>query len=304
MANMKTIVLSRSIRKVAVAVNLSNASWRDFLTGFFDYAKRNTHWDIRVVQSIEELERTAPGCQGIVTGLKPSPRILAVCDRNAVPLVAIGADGDNDGDLSVDEAAIVFGCDCGEWYRTDLCTGTASIICKGAAWDTPCLSPGVVGGTMLATTNYVGPMSVSFRGVLLSEVPCVHTNTPTGYFATNYTGQLTHWYVDFLGGAMAFRVKNGNYWTVDRAGHPGAYEDWSAGRLEWDIPIGWFRMLDEDDMMHVIDDYEYQTRRDTTTRPFLVGGRIDAYKQIFTISEDGTASVEKHGHMLSCLARW
>jgi hypothetical protein len=175
----------------------------------------------------------------------------------------------------------------------------ASIICKGAAWDTPCLSPGVVGGTMLATTNYVGPMSVSFRGVLLSEVPCVHTNTPTGYFATNYTGQLTHRYVDFLGGAMAFRVKNGNYWTVDRAGHPGAYEDWSAGRLEWDIPIGWFRMLDEDDMMHVIDDYEYQTRRDTTTRPFLVGGRIDAYKQIFTISEDGTASVEKHGHILS-----
>ncbi len=89
---MKKIALSKNIRKVAVAVNLSNASWRDFLTGFFDYAKRNTHWDIRVVQSIEELERTAPGCQGIVTGLKPSPRILAVCDRNAVPLVAIGAD--------------------------------------------------------------------------------------------------------------------------------------------------------------------------------------------------------------------
>ena len=175
----------------------------------------------------------------------------------------------------------------------------ASIICKGAAWDTPCLSPGVVGGTMFATTNYVGPMSVSFRGVLLSEVPCVHTNTPTGYFATNYTGQLTHWYVDFLGGAMAFRIKSGNYWTVDRAGHPGAYEDWSEGRLEWDIPIGWFRMLTEDDMMHVISDYEYENCRDITTRPLLIGGSIDAYKQIFTISEDGTASVEKHGHILS-----
>ena len=47
------------------------------------------------------------------------------CETNEV-LVAIGADGDNDGDLSVDEAAIVFGCDCGEWYRTDLHTGTAS----------------------------------------------------------------------------------------------------------------------------------------------------------------------------------
>ena len=47
------------------------------------------------------------------------------CETNEV-LVAIGADGDSDGDLSVDETAIVFGCDCGEWYSTDLRTGTAS----------------------------------------------------------------------------------------------------------------------------------------------------------------------------------
>ena len=47
------------------------------------------------------------------------------CATNEV-LVAIGADGDNDGDLSLDEATIVFGCDCGVWYRTDLRTGTAS----------------------------------------------------------------------------------------------------------------------------------------------------------------------------------
>ena len=89
---MKKIVLSRTIRKVAVAVNLSNASWRDFLTGVFDYAKRKTHWDIRVVQSIEELGHAVPGCQGVVTGMKPSPRILAACDRNDAPLVAVGAD--------------------------------------------------------------------------------------------------------------------------------------------------------------------------------------------------------------------
>ena len=30
---------------------------------------------------------------------------------------------DLDGDLSVDEADIVFGCDCGAWYRADLRTG-------------------------------------------------------------------------------------------------------------------------------------------------------------------------------------
>ena len=44
------------------------------------------------------------------------------CETNEV-LVALGADADLDGDLSVDEADIVFGCDCGAWYRADLRTG-------------------------------------------------------------------------------------------------------------------------------------------------------------------------------------
>ena len=44
------------------------------------------------------------------------------CVTNEV-LIAFGADADLDGDLSVDEADIVFGCDCGAWYRADLRTG-------------------------------------------------------------------------------------------------------------------------------------------------------------------------------------
>ena len=44
------------------------------------------------------------------------------CVTNEV-LVALGADADLDGDLSVDEADIVFGCDCGAWYCVDLRTG-------------------------------------------------------------------------------------------------------------------------------------------------------------------------------------
>ena len=86
---MKKTIVSLAIRKVAVAVKLSDASWRDFLTGFFDYAKRNTHWDIRVVQSVEELERTLSGCHGIVTGMKPPPHVISACAQNAVPLVAV-----------------------------------------------------------------------------------------------------------------------------------------------------------------------------------------------------------------------
>ena len=44
------------------------------------------------------------------------------CVTNEV-LIALGADADSDGDLTIDEADIVFGCDCGAWYRVDLRTG-------------------------------------------------------------------------------------------------------------------------------------------------------------------------------------
>ena len=44
------------------------------------------------------------------------------CETNEV-LVAIGADMDGNGDLSFDESALLYGCDCGAWYRADLRTG-------------------------------------------------------------------------------------------------------------------------------------------------------------------------------------
>ena len=86
-----------------------------------------------VVPSLPEAERPdAEVCTNIALNVNVArlqTLTLSVafdsCETNEV-LVALGADGDNDGDLSVDEAAIVFGCDCGEWYRIDLRTGTAS----------------------------------------------------------------------------------------------------------------------------------------------------------------------------------
>ena len=52
---------------------------------------------------------------------------LDSCVTNEV-LVALGADVDSDGDLSIDEADIVFGCDCGAWYRADLRTGETTAM--------------------------------------------------------------------------------------------------------------------------------------------------------------------------------
>ena len=56
---------------------------------------------------------------------------LDSCETNEV-LVAIGVDSDNNGDLSLDEAAIVFGCDCGAWYRADLRTGEVESVATNA----------------------------------------------------------------------------------------------------------------------------------------------------------------------------
>ena len=53
-----------------------------------------------------------------------------LCATNEV-LVAIGNDADTDGSLSVDEADVVFGCDCGNWYRADLRTGETSVAESG-----------------------------------------------------------------------------------------------------------------------------------------------------------------------------
>lgn len=56
---------------------------------------------------------------------------LNSCVTNEV-IVALGADADSDGDLSIDEAAVVFGCDCGAWYCADLRTGETATMTTNA----------------------------------------------------------------------------------------------------------------------------------------------------------------------------
>ena len=84
---------TQKIRNVIVAANLADASWRDFLTGFFDYARTGVHWNIRLLQSAEELAREADDfihADGIVSGIRANDATAAAFSATKIPLVLVG----------------------------------------------------------------------------------------------------------------------------------------------------------------------------------------------------------------------
>ena len=84
---------SQKIRNVIVAVNLADASWRDFLTGFFDYARTGVHWNIRLLQSAEELARETNNlihADGIVSGIRADDATVVAFNQATTPLVLVG----------------------------------------------------------------------------------------------------------------------------------------------------------------------------------------------------------------------
>ena len=171
-----------------------------------------------------------------------------------------------------------------------------AVITPEVSWE-GCHDIGEVGQSILVTTNYIGPMSVSFQGIMVAEIPCCETNAPTGYFAsTNFTGFMTH--SAEAGAGRSRRIQGHNRWTVDEAGG-GLYRNWSAGQLTWNIPIGWGRLMSDQDTFGVLLDPEYEKCANSNTRALLIGGRSDLYTQKFQIDDNGMARIDKFGHWLS-----
>lgn len=171
-----------------------------------------------------------------------------------------------------------------------------AVITPEVSWKW-CHDSGDVGQSILVTTNYISPMTVSFQDIMVAEIPCAETNTPTGYFATtNFTGFMAH-SID-AGAGISRRVQEHNRWTVDSAGG-GLYRNWSAGQLTWNIPIGWVRLTSDYGQFGSVLTVEYEACTNSATRPLLIGGRTDLYTQTFRIDEDGVARIGKFGHWLS-----
>ena len=174
-----------------------------------------------------------------------------------------------------------------------------SVECRKASWDGSCFLRGEVGAGSLVTRNYIKPYNVSFQGILVAEIPCDSVIPGTGYFASPPPSvSLSH-----KGDAnplwQAQRIGEGNYWTVDYAGRGQPYPNWSAGRMDWKIPIGWLRCRYDDELARSdITRPDDEGGRNYSQRSWLIGGRDDAYLQTFEIDSDGGSSISKHAHTL------
>ena len=86
----------QDIKNVIVAVDLADASWRDFLTGFFDFARTGVHWNIKLIQSPGELaeairnESVLSKTNGIVTGIPFDDATAAAFNETKIPIILIG----------------------------------------------------------------------------------------------------------------------------------------------------------------------------------------------------------------------
>lgn len=186
----------------------------------------------------------------------------------------------------------------GAEYRPDMVViEPQEVIAMEVGWLDGKASFGEVGQAILVTTNYIAPMTVSFRGIMVAEIPCDEVIPATGYFSTDsFTGFRSH--TVLAGAGYAFRVKSGNRWMEDRAGG-GVYSGATEGTMEWNIPIGWLRLKFDDDFSFVSREAQTLYKNDKNSAPLLIGRRVGKYKQSFSIDNKGISTVEKFGHKLS-----
>ena len=159
-----------------------------------------------------------------------------------------------------------------------------------------CWPSGTVGSAALVTTNYIGPMYVSFQGIAVSEVPCLIEDVVTGCFTNGH--YRTH--TKQAGAGRAYYVQEGNFWFVDGARSGAAELNWAAeSTLSWLIPIGWhrkdLRYTDE----YGVETFDFEACWDENSRPLLLGGSIDTYKQMRHIDNEGVYRTEKFGHWIT-----
>ena len=162
-------------------------------------------------------------------------------------------------------------------YAIPIAVVEPQVVCREAVWNGVRGTPGCSGQLGMNLFLYVEPSTVSFSGLYLVEIPDDSTCPHSGYFDhpdVARRGELSH---NANAGAGEWVQVHGDEWTMDRVGRSTSYpEPWSSGRKEWRIPVGWGDYLK------------------------TLKGRIlpSPTTQVFTVEEDGTATVSKYGHTI------
>ena len=138
---------------------------------------------------------------------------------------------------------------------------------------------GTSGGAGMSLQLYVLPMSVSFSGIALEEVPST-IGTHTGYFADSFW-QPDWYHLQEQGAGDWTNIQTGNFFMEDKVSlFRECAPPWQAGTITWHIPIGW-------------------NERNTTGNVQPLKELPVTYSQVFHITDDGTLDVSKLGHTVA-----
>ena len=138
---------------------------------------------------------------------------------------------------------------------------------------------GCPGGIVLAQDFHLVPEFVSFGNLSVEEVPWLQGGSCEGYFSR--PSEAAYRYHTEATGAGNWMYVNpiNHYVGRDRAGRRAITNDWSAGTLVWDIPIGWKERGSGGEAYGM------------TSSPFM--------QQVLRLDANGTVRIEKNGHWVS-----
>ena len=157
------------------------------------------------------------------------------------------------------------------------------------------LAPGVAGGLQLRQGYRIHPLTVSFEGLSIEEVPCDEVIPPQGYFAFTPTNIFLRSHTRKAGAGEWVEVTEGNWvggeMSFDKAGYlsdlPRMMPDgtattntafgWLGGSLTWKVPFGW-------------------NKKPFADKADQVGTFAEGTRQVFRINANGDFFVDKLKH--------
>jgi hypothetical protein len=146
--------------------------------------------------------------------------------------------------------------------------------CYEIAYQAPTNTSGAVG---MRLELYVTPLAVSFRGLSMMEIPDSGMYSPEGFLADLAFKEIWHHTID-RGAGVFYKISNDNYFFTDEPKFAVAIEPpWGAGRIIWDIPIGW-------------------AQRDAQPHATCIGTLGVRYQQKFEIYSTGLFRLSKFQH--------